>query len=142
MKKKKQAKKTNINVRFEEAFKSATKTYQFVEYKEQGMTISIDQLPDCEHKNKLLQFANKGARICVIAAKRGITNNWAAYAGYPNIKDTTLTEERYSQSNWDCENINDVESVKMLGEILDAETAAILFPDWDISLYTNEEMKC
>lgn len=139
MKKKKQTSKTKINVKFEEAFKAATQTYQFIEYKEQGMTIAIEKLPECDHKKKLLEFANKDARICVIATRRGVTNNWVAYAGYPDIKDTNLMDNSYSQNHWDCENIHDVESVKMLGETLDAETAATLFPDWDIKLYSKPD---
>jgi hypothetical protein len=110
---------------------------------EHGMTIDVHKLPvSCKHREYLLPFIQKDAKICVIACRRGNLLKWVAYAGYPNIVDLlpnlVLTSE-VSTLEWSCEHVNDVEGVKMLGEVLERNVAEILFPDWDISLYTERE---
>lgn len=107
--------------------------------KEEGKTISVGNLPDCYHKEMLLQFSDKEGKICVVACRSGIQNRWVAYAGFPDLKDTKFNDSDFTDIRyWSCQYVHDVASVKMLGEIIEPETAAQLFPDWDIEQYTND----
>lgn len=106
---------------------------------EEGKTIAVSRLPDCEHKRTLIEILETvgDARICVLAVRRGITPMWVAYAGFPDVKDTKFKDDDlHDIYYWSCQNIRTVEQVKMLGEILDKEAAAKLFPDWDVRQYT------
>jgi hypothetical protein len=106
---------------------------------EEGKTISVEHLPDCKHKEMLMQFCYPESKICAVAVRRGITEKWVAYIGFPQIQDTKLTiDNLVSNEYWNCQHIHDIEQVKMLGDILDKETAAQLFPDWDIDQYTMD----
>lgn len=133
------AKKTAIDIRFEDQPKyiAAAVTRQ-----EQGLTISINDLPDCQHKARLLHWVrNADSKICVIALQH--KDGWQAYAGYPDLRDlkptveNELTEPYFLSSTieWSCEYVRDAEQVRMLGEVLPVETAIQLFPDWDIKSY-------
>ncbi len=106
---------------------------------QEGKTIAVSKLPDCSHKTLLIEQLETipDARICVLAIKRGVTEKWIAYAGYPDVADTKFKDDdMHDIYYWSCQNIRNVEQVKMLGEILDKEAAKKLFPDWDIKQYT------
>jgi hypothetical protein len=104
--------------------------------KEHGRTISIENLPECALKNQLLMIAEKEAIICIVAVRHNENGSWVAYSGYPDVKDLKIKDTQdNSVMFWNCEHIRSVENVKMLGEIIDIETAAKLFPDWDRNKY-------
>lgn len=106
-------------------------------YKEQGTTISIDKLPECPHKTKLLkEVTDITSKICVVASFNQQSNKWSCYAGYPDIRDLKPLNGTEGQSTarmdleWSCEYVRNREQVLFLGDKLNEETARILFPDW------------
>jgi len=104
---------------------------------ENGRTISISQLPDCQHKVRLenIVMNSKEAKIVVIAFLN-FDNTWQAYAGYPDIRDLKPIIQDYSfDVAWFCENIRDREQVLMMGDKLPKDAACILFPDWNEKTY-------
>ena len=104
---------------------------------EHGMTISVKDLPDCQHKRLLSIIAKPEARICVIAVQLPI-GKWIAYAGFPDVKDLKIQTGTPNSSSieFDCEHIHSVEAVKMLGRIIEKEAAVQLF-DWNADQYTT-----
>lgn len=118
---------------------------------EQGRTMSISELPKCDHQHILIQIVNEPRRskICVVAFRYPGTNFWDVTAGYPDVRDIKEDVEIDEQGRrvqgigffdlrWLCENVNDVESVKMLGVKLPKKIALKLFPDWSILTYKFE----
>lgn len=102
---------------------------------EEGKTIALDKLPECKHKKMLLQLFDDTARVCVIACRRGLSESWVSYIGYPDLKDARIGKDIPLELEWLCENVHTVEAVKMLGEILEKKAAVELFPEWSGRLY-------
>lgn len=118
---------------------------------EQGRTMSVSELPRCDHQRILAVIVNEPSRakICVVAFRYPGTNCWNVMAGYPDmrdIKDDIEIDEHgrrvpgigFFDLRWLCENVNDVQSVKMLGVKLPEKVALKLFPDWSILKYDME----
>lgn len=109
---------------------------------EEGKTISIMDLPTCVHRQLLMKECEGEARICVIACRRGISESWIAFAGYPDVsaikREVQSSSTKQTLLEWNCTNVHDVEGVKMLGEHLEDFAAHELFPDWDINQYSND----
>lgn len=97
---------------------------------EQGRTISVHDLPDCDHKSRLLMIVQnpKEASIVVIALnKQGI---WRGYAGYPDVRDLRPIIKDFNYDiEWFCENIRDRNQVLMMGDKLPAKVLPLIFTD-------------
>lgn len=106
---------------------------------QQGKTISILQLPECQHKTKLMNITENPAkaRICVVAVKSKDKQGWQVYAGYPDKDELTEKAKEVDQPFlmpldfvWLCENVHDAEQVLFMGDLLPQHIAEQLFPDW------------
>lgn len=98
---------------------------------EHGRTISVKDLPDCEHKTRLLALVSNPAEasIVVIALKNS-DGFWKAYAGYPDIRDLKpITRDFTYDVQWFCENIRDRSQVIMMGDKLPPEIIVKLFAE-------------
>lgn len=117
----------------------------------EGKTISISNLPDCDHGKFLTSIVQdpKRSKICVVAflKKPGIEltiDTWTAYAGYPDARDLkpilpkSVSYLHPYDIQWLCEHVNDVMAVTMLGQPLERSVAVKLFPDWEIITYRRE----
>ena len=110
-------------------------------WKEEDKTISIDKLPDCQHKARLSNMVTNSAeaKICVVAILNK-DGTWQAYAGYPDVRDLKPIMQDYTfDIPWFCEFIRDRQQVIMMGEKLDKDTACILFPEWDESKHKGKQ---
>lgn len=106
---------------------------------EEGKTISADKLPDGIHKAQMSVYVSdlKTTKLAVIAIRK-LTSSWEAFVGYPDLRDLkpTYKDNQYWESyEWCCENIHDVQAVKMLGVKLKKDEAVLFFPDWAVLTY-------
>lgn len=121
---------------------------------EEGKTISISDLPDCIHKSRYVNIVQdaKEAKVVAIAVLREVDDTWEAYIGWPDVRDLKADISKPSSDDWTnkdldkfdwlwfCENIRDVEQVRMLGDKLSEEVARQLFNDWwDKKEYRHEK---
>lgn len=126
---KKSVKSNEVIAIFKQQFKQKE-----VNRKQEGKTVSLNDLPACQHKTMLLEKVTnpKTSKICVVAVK--LSRSWVAYVGYPDVRDLKINLDMNSDINqqlvWDCEHIHNVEQVLMLGNFLNEETARALFPEW------------
>jgi hypothetical protein len=105
---------------------------------EHGMTISVDDLPECEYKKFLTEIVQnpKTSKICVVAFSYPGGKSWDASIGYPDIRDlkaVEVTNQPWNQAQdilWKCENIRGHADVLLLGDKLPKEVACKLFPTW------------
>lgn len=107
---------------------------------EEGKTITASQLPQQSiHMMRMKKYINDldSVKLCVIAIKKH-DKAWEAFVGYPDIRDlkANYKDEMYWETyEWCCENVRNVEQVKMMGEKLSKQDAMILFPDWAVLSY-------
>lgn len=108
-------------------------------YLEEGRTISIDKLPDCELKKLLISIVQdpSQSKICVIAFLNKRNNSWVALAGYPHVFDLkprdvleAITSYDGLELQWRCDAIRSRDGILVAGELLPKEVAEILFPEW------------
>jgi hypothetical protein len=131
MKKKKAEPKEIKEKKIADAFNDRNKVNEL----ERGMTVAIENLPESDLKNQLLMIAEKEARICIVAVQLD-GGKWIAYSGYPDVKDLKIADTADNSTMfWNCEHIRTIGQVKMLGEQVQKNVAAILFPTWDINQY-------
>jgi hypothetical protein len=108
---------------------------------EQGKTISINALPDCDYKDLMLSIvSDPSAKICVVAFVAGnvhqplgelISLPWQARASYPHESDLKSFDEIGASHHLQSVMCNDVEGTYWFGTALPEKVARILFPDWD-----------
>jgi hypothetical protein len=141
MKTKKVSKKRVVkSVSFEDVRKNVMMiNIETVNREEEGRTITATELPYSIHKQRMELYVTKmsDVKLCVIAIKK-IDKDWEAYVGYPDVRD--LKVDYKDNANWEpyewcCENVHDVQQVKMMGEKLSKHDAMILFPDWAVLSY-------
>src|SRR3990172_9583137 len=99
---------------------------------EQGITVSIQNIPECIIKARLMYIVkNPNAKICVVARQLLPDGTWVAYAGYPDVRELKSENGIESRYRWFCQSIRDRKQVVMLGDLLPFNVATELFPDWD-----------
>lgn len=140
MEKKARKKKIVKSVSFDDVRKNVVGTKSnTVNRQEQGKTISASELPYSLHVIRMEDYVTKlsDVKLCVIAVKR-LETAWEAFVGYPSIRDLRADykkNELWETYEWCCENVHDVQQVKMMGEKLSKDHALILFPDWAMFTY-------
>lgn len=103
---------------------------QEVNKEKQGRTISVHDLPNCDHKSRLLMIVQnpKEASIVVVALRQN--GFWKAYAGYPDVRDLRPIIQDFNYDiEWFCENIRDINQVLMMGDKLPAKVLPLIFVD-------------
>lgn len=101
-----------------------------VNHHERGRLIPIASLPDCPHKERLINLVMRPdeAHITVVAFRNLHDGLWTCYAGYPDIRDVkplifTVTDN----FEWLCENVRDRSQVLIMGDKLAPDVAIKIF---------------
>lgn len=114
-----------------------------VAIEEEGKTIALNKMPDCSHKNSLIDLVmDKSCRICIVAVSNK-DKTWQAYAGFPDQRElkSILPINANFQIEWLCEFVHDRAAVIMMGEKLPEKVARQLFPEWEDKKYKNDKKK-
>lgn len=104
---------------------------------EEGRTISVSDLPECINKARYLNIVQnaKEAKVVALAIFDEATDTWLAYIGWPDVRDLKMKLQEPNDLRgcdwlWLCENVRDVEQVRILGDLLEENIARQLFNDW------------
>ena len=99
--------------------------------------IPISRLP--EHCALRVQVENwvtdKNKATVYVVAKENQLGEWAAFIGYPSLENV---RKEYSELEWvvyHCSLISSVQQVERMGDMLDPDTARMLFPEWSYKRY-------
>lgn len=102
--------------------------------------IFIGQLPNSLTKSRLELFVKYPDESCIVVVARLSPeyNDWLAYIGYPNIEDLKEELKDSLSITYHCETIGTNLEVLAKGDLLDADTARALFPNWSHLKYRME----
>ena len=136
---KEKKKKTIKTIKLDDVKKIIQTKVETVNREEEGRTITASQLPISLHISRMMKYVTNlnDVKLCIIAIKK-LDKAWEAFVSYPDIRDlkANYKDEAYWETyEWCCENIRNVEQVRMMGEKLSKDHASILFPDWAILSY-------
>ncbi len=107
---------------------------------EEGKTISLNKLPDCKHKESLIDLVmDKAAKIGVVAIANA-DGSWQAYAGYPDERELKPIFPPGQDLNilWLCCHVVHRDNIVYMGEKLAEDIAVKLFPSWKDKQYKGE----
>jgi hypothetical protein len=90
--------------------------------------IPIRELPECYHKNLLLEMAVDEEVSVQVVAVAGCDNDWACYIGFPTRLADIKPERRSTSIARYVEHVSQIADVARSGDKLDADTAVAIFP--------------
>ena len=94
--------------------------------------ISVSQLPStCAMRVRFENWVSdtNKSKVYVIAA-RNLLGQWKAYIGYPSLSDVQYSLKNNPLVQYHCDNIHSPKNVLAYGDVLDKQSAEILFPEW------------
>lgn len=104
-----------------------------IQYRE----IAIASLPEaCYVKYKLQGWVKDASKASIfVVAKIGVSGDWTVYTGYPNINDVSDELKHLPSVEYHCTNFHHMKSVLMYGDVLDQQSAEMIFPEWKYMRY-------
>ena len=102
----------------------------------EAKNLAIAELPKCYFRESLTSMVKDAsvARVNVVAKRGGRGDDWAAYIGWPTLKD--LKQEHVSDYTVHlCTRVVSVNQVLYYGDKLSESVAALIFPRWNEAFY-------
>lgn len=103
----------------------------------QSKEIAIAQLPlSCFMRERVKSWVNDIHKATVyVVAKTDNLDNWVCYIGYPHMNMILDNLKHSPFIQYHCTHMQSESQVLAYGDVLDKESAELLFPEWNYRRY-------